>query len=116
MPGLDLVIPLHGIIKIRLVKHSACVTAGCGQGLSGMDLYFAMARGTVGIAALDMTKFFDTNYHYIVPELGIDFTPQPSLDLFLDKVARGQQAVGIAAAVPIVIGGWLSEVLKCMSV
>jgi len=30
--------------------------------------YFAMARGTKEIPPLDMTKWFDTNYHYIVPE------------------------------------------------
>ena len=29
-----------------------------------------MARGTQDVAALEMTKWFDTNYHYIVPELG----------------------------------------------
>jgi len=30
--------------------------------------YFAMARGTADAAAMEMTKWFDTNYHYIVPE------------------------------------------------
>ncbi|MEU8355278.1 5-methyltetrahydropteroyltriglutamate--homocysteine S-methyltransferase [Nonomuraea sp. NPDC048882] len=34
------------------------------------DPYFAMARGTDGLAPLRMTKWFDTNYHYIVPEIG----------------------------------------------
>ena len=36
------------------------------------DLYFAMARGyqngKIDIKAMEMTKWFDTNYHYIVPE------------------------------------------------
>lgn len=31
--------------------------------------YFAMARGTAEAPAMEMTKWFDTNYHYIVPEL-----------------------------------------------
>lgn len=31
--------------------------------------YFAMARGSEEAEALEMTKWFDTNYHYIVPEL-----------------------------------------------
>ena len=39
---------------------------------SKLDLYFAMARGYqkggVDIIAMEMTKWFDTNYHYIVPE------------------------------------------------
>lgn len=37
-----------------------------------IDLYFAMARGyqkkNLDITAMEMTKWFDTNYHYIVPE------------------------------------------------
>jgi len=37
------------------------------------DTYFAMARGSQGkgrdVTAMEMTKWFDTNYHYIVPEL-----------------------------------------------
>ncbi|MDN5919528.1 MAG: 5-methyltetrahydropteroyltriglutamate--homocysteine S-methyltransferase [Pseudonocardia sp.] len=35
-----------------------------------LDLLFAMARGREGIPACEMTKWFDTNYHYLVPELG----------------------------------------------
>ena len=42
------------------------------EGLSLLDLYFAMARGYqkdgYDITAMEMTKWFDTNYHYIVPE------------------------------------------------
>jgi 5-methyltetrahydropteroyltriglutamate--homocysteine methyltransferase len=38
-------------------------------GLEGLDAYFAMARGAEGITALELTKWFDTNYHYLVPEL-----------------------------------------------
>jgi len=36
-----------------------------------LDTYFRMARGDAkaGIPAMEMTKWFDTNYHYIVPEL-----------------------------------------------
>ena len=37
-----------------------------------LDLYFSMARGyqkgKIDIKAMEMTKWFDTNYHYIVPE------------------------------------------------
>jgi 5-methyltetrahydropteroyltriglutamate--homocysteine methyltransferase len=39
-------------------------------GLEGLAAYFAMARGTEGIVPLELTKWFDTNYHYLVPELG----------------------------------------------
>jgi 5-methyltetrahydropteroyltriglutamate--homocysteine methyltransferase len=37
-----------------------------------LNTYFAMARGTTEVAPLDMTKWFDTNYHYIVPEFEPD--------------------------------------------
>jgi 5-methyltetrahydropteroyltriglutamate--homocysteine methyltransferase len=37
-----------------------------------LDGYFAMARGTQEAPPLEMTKWFDTNYHYLVPELGPD--------------------------------------------
>ncbi|XP_055809256.1 5-methyltetrahydropteroyltriglutamate--homocysteine methyltransferase [Solanum dulcamara] len=34
--------------------------------------YFSMARGNASVPAMEMTKWFDTNYHFIVPELGPD--------------------------------------------
>ncbi|PKU69946.1 5-methyltetrahydropteroyltriglutamate--homocysteine methyltransferase 2 [Dendrobium catenatum] len=36
----------------------------------GFDTYFSMARGNASVPAMEMTKWFDTNYHFIVPELG----------------------------------------------
>jgi len=45
---------------------------GHRPGAVDLDLYFAMARGTQDVTAMEMTKWFDTNYHYIVPELGPD--------------------------------------------
>ncbi|MDX6353336.1 MAG: 5-methyltetrahydropteroyltriglutamate--homocysteine methyltransferase [Streptomyces sp.] len=47
-------------------RHRAAVTA------DALDGYFAMARGNQDVAPLEMTKWFDTNYHYLVPELGPD--------------------------------------------
>ncbi|MGZ3874518.1 MAG: 5-methyltetrahydropteroyltriglutamate--homocysteine S-methyltransferase, partial [Mucilaginibacter sp.] len=51
-----------------------------------IDLYFAMARGYqkdgLDITAMEMTKWFDTNYHYIVPE----FTAGQQFRLFSEKV------------------------------
>lgn len=50
------------------------------------DLYFAMARGYqkngFDIQAMEMTKWFDTNYHYIVPE----FTKDQKFSLYNEKV------------------------------
>ncbi len=39
-----------------------------------LDGYFAMARGSGSVRPLEMTKWFDTNYHYLVPELAPDQT------------------------------------------
>ncbi|PSJ26886.1 5-methyltetrahydropteroyltriglutamate--homocysteine S-methyltransferase [Streptosporangium nondiastaticum] len=47
-------------------RHRGAVEA------DALDGYFAMARGTQEVAPLEMTKWFDTNYHYLVPELGPD--------------------------------------------
>ena len=71
-----------------------------------LDLYFAMARGYqkdgLDITAMEMTKWFDTNYHYIVPE----FFKDQSFSLFSDKVitefVRAKQ-LGITSK-PVIIG------------
>ena len=51
-----------------------------------IDLYFAMARGYqkdgLDVTAMEMTKWFDTNYHYIVPE----FVQNQQFKLFSEKV------------------------------
>ena len=41
-------------------------------GREGLDLYFALARGDDKVGPEEMTKWFDTNYHYLVPEIGPD--------------------------------------------
>ncbi|QFG21362.1 5-methyltetrahydropteroyltriglutamate--homocysteine S-methyltransferase [Actinomadura sp. WMMB 499] len=71
--------------------------------LDGLDRYFAMARGVQDVPALEMTKWFDTNYHYIVPELG------PDTRFRLDRNAkplaeyREAQALGIETR-PVLVG------------
>jgi 5-methyltetrahydropteroyltriglutamate--homocysteine methyltransferase len=42
------------------------------QHLQEEELYFAMARGNKEATACEMTKWFNTNYHYIVPELSLE--------------------------------------------
>lgn len=53
-------------------------------GREGLDLYFALARGDEKVGPEEMTKWFDTNYHYLVPEIGPD-TPLSFAD---DAVTR----------------------------
>jgi 5-methyltetrahydropteroyltriglutamate--homocysteine methyltransferase len=52
-------------------RHRAAVPDVSTPG-GRLDRYFAMARGAADVAPLEMTKWFDTNYHYLVPELGPD--------------------------------------------
>ncbi len=69
---------------------------------SGLDQYFAMARGAGGVAPLELTKWFDTNYHYLVPELG----PGTTLRLAGDKPVREYTeaaALGIETR-PVLLG------------
>ncbi|WP_329440841.1 5-methyltetrahydropteroyltriglutamate--homocysteine S-methyltransferase [Streptomyces sp. NBC_01426] len=67
-----------------------------------LDGYFAMARGTQDVAPLEMTKWFDTNYHYLVPELGPDtvFTADPAR-----QVAELREALDLGhTARPVLVG------------
>jgi len=70
------------------------------------DLYFAMARGIqkkgVDITAMEMTKWFDTNYHYLVPE----FIKDQKFSLDASKVINEYEealALGIKTK-PVLIG------------
>jgi 5-methyltetrahydropteroyltriglutamate--homocysteine methyltransferase len=51
-----------------------------------LDRYFRMARGdaAANIPAMEMTKWFDSNYHYLVPE----FTPDMTIRRSSDKLVR----------------------------
>ncbi|NBB69325.1 MAG: 5-methyltetrahydropteroyltriglutamate--homocysteine S-methyltransferase [Alphaproteobacteria bacterium] len=66
---------------------------GHAGGPVGIDTYFAMARGTAAAPAMEMTKWFDTNYHYIVPEFhrGQRFEPAgtKAVDEFREAAALG---------------------------
>ena len=72
-----------------------------------LDTYFAMARGRqadgVDVTAMEMTKWFDTNYHYIVPELGPDTEFSLSSEKPFDEHAEAMQELGIDT-VPVLVG------------
>lgn len=76
--------------------------------LSGLDTYFAMARGYQGasgdVKALAMKKWFNTNYHYIVPEVEDDTVIQLSENKLVDEYAEAK-ALGIETK-PVVIGAY----------
>lgn len=90
-----------------------CLTLGCipkrYENLKHgdkIDLYFAMARGIqkndYDATAMEMTKWFDTNYHYIVPE----FEKEQSFEFFSTKIVDEYQealTLGIKTK-PVLIG------------
>ncbi|CAJ1495091.1 5-methyltetrahydropteroyltriglutamate--homocysteine S-methyltransferase [[Mycobacterium] kokjensenii] len=70
-----------------------------------LDRYFAAARGNAEIAPLEMTKWFDTNYHYIVPEIGPDTTFALNPAKVLTELAEAtEQGFGGNVARPVIIG------------
>ncbi|HZH55317.1 MAG TPA: 5-methyltetrahydropteroyltriglutamate--homocysteine S-methyltransferase [Sphingobacteriaceae bacterium] len=76
------------------------------KNLNPLDLYFALARGYqkdgLDLTAMEMTKWFDTNYHYIVPE----FYRNQHFKLFSSKIFNEfeeAKALGIVTK-PVIIG------------
>jgi len=64
--------------------------------------YFTVARGVDDLAPLEMTKWFDTNYHYLVPEIG----PNTPIKFASDRPLR-EFAEGLAEGVnsrPVIVG------------
>lgn len=76
------------------------------ENTTALDLYFAMARGYqkdgLDITAMEMTKWFDTNYHYIVPEFYKGQTFKLGATKIVDEYKEAK-AIGIETK-PVVLG------------
>ncbi|TYP61996.1 5-methyltetrahydropteroyltriglutamate--homocysteine S-methyltransferase [Stutzerimonas stutzeri] len=77
------------------------------DGQPTLETLFAMARGVThqccgGGQAQEMTKWFDTNYHYLVPEFSVDQTFQLSWEQLFEEVEEAK-ALGHAVK-PVLIG------------
>ncbi|HBX54069.1 5-methyltetrahydropteroyltriglutamate--homocysteine S-methyltransferase [Pseudomonas sp. UBA2684] len=97
-----------GVIPERFRPHS---------GKPSLDTLFSMARGVSqgccgGAHAQELTKWFDTNYHYLVPEFTADQRFQLSWEQLFDEVAEAH-ALGHRVK-PVLIGPltylWLGKV------
>ena len=89
---LDMAVTVDAIPS-RFKNHEAQV---------GLSTYFAMARGAKDTPALEMTKWFDTNYHYVVPE----FEPAHEYSLCSTKVIDEfleAKALGVITR-PVILG------------
>jgi 5-methyltetrahydropteroyltriglutamate--homocysteine methyltransferase len=75
--------------------------------LSTMDLYFSLPRGYQNngkdVTAMEMTKWFDTNYHYIVPEFEISQIFKLNPDNLLNCIKEARDA-GVEKPKPVIIG------------
>ena len=76
-----------------------------------LSQYFELARGNQAQPAMEMTKWFDTNYHYLVPELDAQTTFEGGVDWLFDDIDEAL-AQGLAVK-PVLIGPitylWLSK-------
>ncbi|XP_034688454.1 5-methyltetrahydropteroyltriglutamate--homocysteine methyltransferase 2 [Vitis riparia] len=75
---------------------------GWNGGEIGFDAYFSMARGNASVPAMEMTKWFDTNYHFIVPELGpnvkFSYASHKAVNEFKEAKTLGIETV------PVIVG------------
>ncbi len=85
--------------------------AGLKKAANPLDLYFAMARGQqkdgIDVVASEMTKWFDTNYHYLVPEFSdaTEFSLNAALPEGLCPVKAFDEAKALGITTrPVVIG------------
>jgi len=75
---------------------------GAAESMVSLTTYFAMARGREGVPAMEMTKWFDTNYHYIVPEFRDGQTFHLASTKLVDEFLEAKQQ-GVPAR-PVLLG------------
>jgi len=93
-------IALFGAVPERFLKHFTI------EDKIEQDLYFAMARGAQGedvdVTAMEMTKWFDTNYHYIVAEFSKDTKFKLLSSKIFDEYKEAKE-LGIETR-PVIVG------------
>jgi 5-methyltetrahydropteroyltriglutamate--homocysteine methyltransferase len=94
--GLDFVSVGDFTFYDQMLNHIALL--GCAPARFGFDDtlslpdYFTLARGDHAHHAMEMTKWFDTNYHYLVPELTPDTRFHLGSSALFDEVCEAQTA------------------------
>ncbi|MFJ4046651.1 5-methyltetrahydropteroyltriglutamate--homocysteine S-methyltransferase [Microbacterium sp. NPDC089987] len=72
------------------------------DGSIGLGAYFTVARGEGERAPLEMTKWFDSNYHYLVPEIGPETTFSLASEHLVQQVAEATAAGYVTR--PVIVG------------
>jgi 5-methyltetrahydropteroyltriglutamate--homocysteine methyltransferase len=93
-----------------MLDHTALIGAvprrfGFDANALSLAQYFELARGNRAQPAMEMTKWFDTNYHYLVPEIGSDAQFEGTTGRLFDEV---REATTVSAAVKVAMVGPLT--------
>ncbi len=104
--GIDLIPSNDFTLYDHVLDHAVMFGAvphrfGWQGGPPDLDVYFGMARGTADAPACEMTKWFNTNYHYIVPEFEGHFTLTENRPLQAFETARRE--LGLETK-PVILG------------
>ncbi len=90
------------MLNMTALLGAAPARFGFDAGTLNLAQYFTLARGDKNNFAMEMTKWFDTNYHYLVPEFINTTEFKLGSEWLFDEVAEAQ-ALGINAK-PVLIG------------
>lgn len=74
-----------------------------GERQISLDTYFSIARGSKDAEASEMTKWFNTNYHYIVPEISNETKPTLTENRLLNLFNEAKNELGIIGK-PVILG------------
>src|SRR6266705_550133 len=88
---------------LQTLAHLGCVPGRFGFDPRALTLpqYFTLARGDADHPAMEMTKWFDTNYHYLVPEWNADTRFEGGVDwLFREVKEAKEQGHAVKVALP----------------
>ena len=80
------------VVRLFTLVPERLAEAKDARGLLDLPGYFALARGTETLPPLEMTKWFDTNYHYLVPEIGADTEIKLNLEAIDEQLEVAKQA------------------------
>lgn len=80
------------VVRLFTLVPERLSEAKDARGLLDLPGYFALARGTETLPPLEMTKWFDTNYHYLVPEIGAGTEIKLNLEAIDEQLEVAQKA------------------------
>ena len=88
---------------LQTLAHLGCIPGRFGFDPPALTLpqYFTLARGDPDHPAMEMTKWFDTNYHYLVPEWNADTRFEGGVDWLLQEAKEaGELGHAVKVALP----------------